>query len=278
MKRALAVLSLLPALTACEGWEDVNLDPYKPTVSFQDLDVNDVNWEGVDADFVFAVENPNPVSVELAHFDYGLAFEQVDWLSGDNPDGLVLAASGGSDLALPVAFQYSDLWEMVQAIRGKDDIDFGLSGSFGFDSPAGVITLPYDEAGDFPAPRKPDIQLNTLQLQSLSLSGAELELTLDVDNAHGSRLDFLGLDYDLALAGVDLGQGSVQSLGSVEGDSSKRLAIPLEISFQGAAGALYSAFQGEKLKVDLDATVDVDTPFGVLPLAFDESGQVELVK
>lgn len=272
--RALVALSLLPLLTACEGWEDFELDPYLPTVTFENLEVLDVNWDGVEADFVFNVNNPNPVDVNLARFDYGLAFQEVEWLNGNDPDGLSLGASGSSELALPVSFQFQDLYEMVQAVRGQDNIDFGLQGSFGFDTPAGPIDLPYAEAGDFPAPRKPGISLNSLKVQNIALSGADLNLKLDVDNSHGSALGLAALDYDLSLAGVDLGSGYIADLGTVEGDSQSRLTIPVHVDFLGGAAALYSVLQGEKLDVDLQATLDVDTPFGVLPLTVNEFGEV----
>ena len=276
ISRALMALSLLPLLTACEGWEDFELDPYLPTVTFENLDVLDVTWEGVEADFVFNVNNPNPIDVNLARFDYGLAFQEVEWLNGDDPDGLTLGASGSSELALPVAFKFQDLYDLVQAVRGQDNIDFGLQGSFGFDTPAGPIDLPYNEAGDFPAPRKPEISLNGLKVQNIALSGADLNLKLDVDNSHGSKLGLAALDYDISLAGIDLGSGYIADLGAVEGDSQSRLTIPIHVDFLGGASALYSVLQGEKLDVDLQATMDVDTPFGVLPLSVNEFGQVNV--
>jgi LEA14-like dessication related protein len=200
----------------------------------------------------------------------------VEWLNGDDPDGLTLGASGSSELALPVAFKFQDLYDLVQAVRGQDNIDFGLQGSFGFDTPAGPIDLPYAEAGDFPAPRRPEISLNGLKVQSLGLSGADLNLKLDVDNSHGSKLGLAALDYQLSLAGIDLGSGYIADLGTVEGDSQTRLAIPIHVDFLGGASALYSVLQGEKLDVDLQATMDVDTPFGILPLTVNEFGQVNV--
>ncbi|MFT5583592.1 MAG: LEA14-like dessication related protein [Cognaticolwellia sp.] len=274
--RALVAISLLPLLTACEGWEDFELDPYLPTVTFENLEVLDVDWDGVEADFVFNVNNPNPIDVNLARFDYGLAFQEVEWLNGDDPDGLTLGASGSSELALPVSFKFQDLYDLVQAVRGQDNIDFGLQGSFGFDTPAGPIDLPYAEAGDFPAPRKPGVSLNSLKVQDISFSGADLNLRLDVDNSHGSALGLAALDYDLSLAGIDLGSGYIADLGRVDGDSQTRLAIPVHVDFLGGAAALYSVLQGEKLDVDLRATLDVDTPFGVLPLTVNEFGQVNV--
>jgi LEA14-like dessication related protein len=268
-------LTLL-VLTGCEGWEDFELDPYMPTVSFQRVDVLAVDWEGVDADFVFDVENPNPVDVGMARFDYALAFEDVEWLSGDDPDGLVLTAEGASELALPVSLEYAELWGMVQAVRGQDDIDFGLDGSFGFDTPIGPLDIPYDERGGFPAPRRPEISLKKVKLKDLSLQGASFDVKLDVDNDHGSNLFFQNLDYELSLAGVDVGGGFIDDWGTVEGANQQTLSIPVEVSFAQAGTALYQVLQGEQLKVDIAGDVDVDTPFGIVPLEFDRSKRVSL--
>ncbi|HJN75474.1 MAG TPA: LEA type 2 family protein [Myxococcota bacterium] len=273
MKR-LFPLVLVPLLTACEGWEDFELDPYLPKVSFQRIDVLAVDWDGVDADFLFDVDNPNPIDVSMARFDYALAFEQVEWLSGDSPDGLVLSAEDSSELALPVSIEFESLFDMVQAVRGQDEIGFGLDGSFGFDTPVGPLDVPYDEDGGFPAPRRPGFTMNKLKLKNLNISGAELALKLDVDNEHGSNLFFENVDYQIALAGVDIGGGFIDELGSVDGATTETVSIPIEIDFLDAGVALYSVLQGEKLEVDFQADMDVDTPFGVVPLQVDQLAEI----
>ncbi|MCB9762641.1 MAG: LEA type 2 family protein [Alphaproteobacteria bacterium] len=269
-----ALGGLLVVGTGCEELD--GLDPYLPQVTFQELAVDDVDWTGVESRFVFNVHNPNPVGINLARFDYALAFEQVEWLAGDSPEGLSLEAEGDSELALPVAFEFTDLYDLVQALRGVDDVDFALNGSFGFDTDWGPIDIPYAEEGGFPAPRKPDIQYNALRLQELSFSGAELALKLDVDNEHGSNLLFRNMDYRMSLAGVDVGGGFLDELGEVDGASTRTLSVPIQVNFADVGLALYDVLTGDRLTVDLDASMDVDTPFGVIPLELNRSGQVDL--
>ena len=84
---------------------------------------------------------------------------------------------------------------MVQAVRGQDDIAFGLDGSFGFDTPIGPLDIPYDEQGGFPAPRRPEISLKKVKLKDLSLQGVSFDVKLDVDNDHGSNLLFGGPSF-----------------------------------------------------------------------------------
>ena len=254
---------ILFALVACENF---NLSDYLPTVAYDELSLARVDWDGVDGDFVFVVDNPNPIDVKLARFDYQLAFEGVEWLTGDSPDGLELGAASATDMALPITLQFTSLYDVVQATRGLDDIEFELSGSFGFDTPLGPIDLDYDEYGSFPALRAPDISFARIQVADYDWSGATVDLKLDVDNDHGSTLDFLDLDYAIELAGVDVATGFVDALGSVEGATSDTLDVPFEVDFLDAGTAVYSAITSGAADAALEATVEVETPFGQLPL------------
>ena len=268
---ALAALPLGLLLAGC-----TELDAYLPSVSFDRVDVDNVDWEQISSNFVFKVNNPNPIEVKLARFDYALAFAGVEWAVGDDPDGLVLDASSGSEISLPVDIVFQSLYDMVQATRGEDDIAFGLNGSFGFNTPAGVIDLPYEADGDFPALRSPGITYDRLRVDELDLTGATIELDLDIDNDHASNLMFNNFDYQLSLNGTDVGVGFLDLLAEVEGASTETVSVPLELDFVDVGAAVYSALTSSSVKVGLDAVTEVDTPFGVVPLAIDQSGNVQI--
>lgn len=274
--RLVLAIGALSIFTGCEAVDDLELDPYLPTVAFKELRVDSVDWNGIESQFVFAVENPNPVAIDLARFDYGLTFEGVQWLTGDDPDGLTLPAADGSEMALPVSLQFASLYDMVQAVRGEDDIGFALEGSFGFDTSWGPVDLPYLADGGFPAPRKPTFTYSALRVQSLSFTSADLALELDVANEHASNLLFRNVDYQIALAGVEVGGGFLDDLGEVEGASMRTLQIPIAVNFLDVGSAIYDVLTGERLRVDLQADMDVDTPFGLVPLSLDQSGTVNI--
>ena len=260
--------------TGCNG----ELNAYIPTIAFERLDVNSVDWDMADTNFVFKVDNPNPLEVTLASFDYTLAFEGEEWLLGDDPDGLTLGAAGSSEVSLPVGLVFADLYDMVQAVRGEDTINFNLSGNFGFETPIGLVELPYDADGGFPALRTPGFGFDALRVADLSLSGATLELDLAVDNDHASTLTFENFDYGFSLEGEDVGEGSVGTLGAIDGATTGIVTLPLDISFGSAGVALYSALVSGSgnVGVALNADTDVETPFGLVPLSVSKRGQVSL--
>lgn len=270
--RTLLLSALL--LSGCNG----ELDGYLPTIAFDRLEVNSVDWDMADTNFVFKVNNPNPVEITLASFDYNLAFQGEEWLTGDDPDGLVLGAAGASELALPVGLVFQDLYDMVQAVRGEDTIDFELGGDFGFNTPIGLVELPFETEGNFPALRTPNFAFSALRIDDVGLTSATLALDLDVDNDHASNLDFTNFDYSFALEGYDVGSGAVAQLGTVDGADTGTLTLPMEISYGSAGYAIYEILVGgdSKVNIGLSAATDVGTPFGIVPLDVSKSGKVSL--
>lgn len=263
-------LFLLPLLVGC-----AELQPFLPTVSFERMDVEDVDFEHIQADFVFQIDNPNPIQVGLSSFSWALALEEQDLLSGDNPDGFTLEASDGSELALPVDLGWRDAWDTVQATRGEDFVDFGLKGHFGFDTPIGEARIPYDEGGNFPALRTPKVRFDRVRVGRLDLlrQTASLELDLGVDNEHATTIFFDRFDYGVSLGGTEVAAGLVEQLGGVEGATEGVLTLPFEVNLLSLGTQVVSSIVNKQpIDVALDATVDVDTPFGVVPLYIDEQG------
>lgn len=269
-------LLLLPLLVACD---DFQLEDVMPQVSFQRMEVEDIDFEHVDAAFVFAIDNPNPVEIHPSSFSWALDLEQTDFLSGSDEDGFDVEAVGSSELALPVSLTWQGAWDTVQATRGEDYVDFALDGHFGFMTRWGEAEVPYDAGGDFPALRTPKFSFQRVKVTRLDAldQTASLEIDLGVDNAHASTLFFDAFDYTLTLGGRDVADGLIRELGGVEGASEQVLTLPVTVDLLAAGIEVATAIANkERIDVGLDARMDVDTPFGILPLTVDETGRVDV--
>lgn len=266
--------TLLLVATACAGCAE--LQAFLPTVTFERLAVRDISFEDVQTDFVFRIDNPNPLEVDLASFGYALELAGVELLEGSNDGGFTLERQGSSELVLPVGIVFADALETVQATRGLDTVPFRLDGHFGFDTPAGVARVRYDEGGDFPALRTPRFEVERLRLKRLDVFGADLELDVQVDNAIGSTLFFERFRYDLQLGGQDVVTGMLDTF-AVEGDDATVVSLPIAVDLLSAGVAVVDALLNDRrLDLALDASMDVDTPFGVIPLQIDETGRLRV--
>lgn len=247
-----------------------------PTISFDRLDIKDIDFEQIDTDFVFKLNNPTFVGLPVSRFDYTLDFEGIDFLTGDNPEGLDVAANDATEIALPVGLTFTNIYELIEAVRGEDEIGFGLRGGFGFDTDLGPIDITYDEGGAFPALRTPTISFSKLRLANITTSDVDLELDLNIDNEHGSNLIFQNFDFSVDFAGVTVGGGAQDELGTVEGATQKTLTLPFSLNYGAALAAITAAASGERLNLGLSASTEVDTPFGIIPLSIDQSGDISV--
>lgn len=263
---------VLLSLLAC----DADLKSFLPSVRFERLDVKAVSFEDIDVDFVFAVDNPNPVGFPVDRFDYALELAGIELLAGDTVDGLQLAAEGSSDVALPVHFAFASLYEVVQASRGEDTLPFALRGNFGWNTDLGPIDVAMDEGGEFPALRRPAVRLADLRMGGVTGSEVGATIDLDVDNDHGSPLGLANLDFDVRLGGARVGGGALADAGVVDGASHRTVSLPVALDLVGAASAVAAAATGGAVDLGLGASLDVDTPFGVVPLTLDERGNVHV--
>lgn len=263
------MLTLL-LLTGCNG----DLSGFVPTVKFTRFDVQDIDFEHIDTNFVFSVDNPNPIGAPLDRFQYDLSLMDVSIISGDDPNGLELVADGESEVALPVSLNFEGIYDAITATRGEDNVNFGLAGNFGFDTDLGPIDIQYDEGGDFPALRTPKFNLGKLKVSAINADSVDFGLDVDVDNDLGSTMLFSDMGLKIKFAGVQVGDGQIADVGSVDGATTQTLNLPFSVNYADAIDAITALASGEKLSVNLDADVTVDTPFGALPLHVDETGKV----
>jgi LEA14-like dessication related protein len=301
MKKYVGVMMFLGLSST--GCTELTNNPYfsefMPSISFGGLQVNEVSFKEVDTEFLFDIHNPNPIGIDIEDFSYSLAFADVDWMDGNNPDGLLLNPSGDSTVSLPSHIVFSELYDMVQASRGLDSLPFGIAGDFGLrmdgstlfldeastsqSSDSEVVYLPYDASGEFPALRKPSISFDKIKIKDLSWSQIKLNLVLDVDNEHASNLIFQRFSYDLELAGNSVVSGIADNLEEIvhgeeeQGSRNRKVRIPITIDSLSAISSLWDVFSGGgRLNAQFKALSDVDTPFGLMELEIDQAGNVDV--
>ena len=276
------MFALIPILmfTGClKIFQGLDLDKYKPTVQFKNLDVQHVDFTGADTEFVFNVRNPNPISVTLASLTYDLDLAGVSFFTGQKPDGMALAAAADTELRIPVSVLFANLIKLTGDIQGQDNVPFALRGKIGFNTPIGVIELPYDQGGEFPMLQKPDFSFQGLRVTDLAVlkNKASLGLDLNVTHKQSSVLNFQDFKYDMYLKGTKIGGGTIAQFATIEPNETGVVTIPVDLNLLQAGTAIVSAIKDrDKIKVRLDADLNVDTPFGVLPLDFDKSKLLQL--
>lgn len=250
------------------------LDPYTPKVSYKKLNLTKLDFQNIGVDFVFNVKNPNPINVKLAEFGYRFGLSGVEFLNGRNTDGFQLKSRGDSELSIPVALGFKQIFNMVNSTKGRDEIPFSIAGDFGFKTPVGVAKIPFRKEGDFPVVHTPSIGIKNARFSSFEpLRGkARLEVDLGFKNTNGKKaLQFKGFDYGLKLQGHKISSGILNNVPAARGGQEQVVSLPIDLNLLSLGQSIVSLVNGNKpVQLGLDAKVMVGTPFGDIPLNVTE--------
>ncbi|MFT7521704.1 MAG: LEA14-like dessication related protein [Kiritimatiellia bacterium] len=278
MTRWILPLALL-TLPSCKDIKLPNLSSMTPSVTFDRVDLGTPNWKGVDADFVLKIKNPNPIGVKLARWTWDLDVAGADFLAGKEDSGAALKASGSSELKIPARLVFSDLLKTAKATKGQGDVPYKIGGTLGFNTPLGVVDVPFTQNGTLQALRKPQIKVQRLRLNKLDILKGRVDLALDlsVSNDGGGTLGLADANWRLKLGDKQVADGVLSEFASVPPGQTSTVSIPLGLNLVELGSTVVKAIKNKSpVPVDFGADLNVTTALGVLPLKVSEQGTVPI--
>ncbi len=256
------------------------LSPYAPKIRFEKLDLRGITFQDIDVDFVFAIDNPNPLNVKLDTFSYALGLAGTNLVKGTNTDGIALKSKGTSKMALPLSLKFTDIFKTAKALGGKDEIPFQLSGDFGFNTPAGMAKIPFNEKGNFPVVKPPKVSMKGVRMGKVNLLQQKASMNIDLgfkNELGGAPISLSGLDYNVKMGGKNIADGLLATLPQVAAGTEQTVTLPINLDLGKVGSNIVSAItKGSAMDIGLGATVQVGTPFGAIPLSIDENGNFRL--
>ena len=81
----------------------------KPTAKLTGTRLANINFDQADLVFDLAIDNQNPVAIDLAGLKYDLKIEDQSLVSGVTAEGLRIDAASSSTVHLPVTLKIDDL-------------------------------------------------------------------------------------------------------------------------------------------------------------------------
>ncbi len=214
----------------------------RPTLHFESAEVRDISLGGLTLDLTWRVENPNDVGVRIDKLSYAFDVEGSRLTSGVQPKGLDLAAGGSSNVTLPFEIRFVELVDSVATLLQREEIGWNAEGSMGFETPVGMLEIPFERRGQTRLPRLPEVRLAGARVTNLSLSGATMSIDLGLRNTNDFVVPLDRLRYALSVAGTDVASGNARPPRLNAGQQTS-FSIPVQISFTSAGRAVYDAIQ-----------------------------------
>lgn len=227
------------------------------------------------------VTNPNLYAIALGALDYQLSVNQARLLTGEQDRGNSIAAGASQTITLPVELVFSEVFDLVTGFAQRESIAYRLDAGMGFDIPViGRVRVPVATEGEVPVPRLPQIRVSSLKADRLSLSSADLTLTLAMENPNVFGLLIDQFSYEFALDNNSVASGNVQQRVRMDEKGQALIQVPITLSFLDAGMALYQAFlNGNSMDYGLAFESRIGTTLPMMeafPFSTVQDGRVQL--
>jgi len=238
----------------------------KPTAKVTGTHLANINFDQADLVFDLAVENNNPVSLDLASLDYDFKLENQSVVSGVTAKAMKLNANSTSTVQLPVTLKFDDLKKLSGELWNKDKLAYDLQTTFNITLPIiGNYAIPVAKKGELPVPKTPDIKLKDIQVKSMSFTSAEVVAQVEVSNPNDFELGLKSFDYQLNVNQKNWGQGNIKQAINIPKKGKGIIEIPVKLDLMSIGAALYPLLQKKApLQYQLKGNASIDTGLELL--------------
>jgi hypothetical protein len=155
LKNLAMVISCLLMLSGCEVAKTLESTGLvkRPSVALQQLTLTGVDGQGIGFNLGVAVNNPNPITLQLADVGYQLQVNGKSLVSGRQADGLSLKANDTSMLQVPIHLSFQDLSSIGQGLLQQKSAQYVLNTQVAIKLP-GIGNVPFknQQSGQLPLP------------------------------------------------------------------------------------------------------------------------------
>jgi LEA14-like dessication related protein len=276
------LLLVLPLLAGCAAVQQLG-QSQKPSLSMHDTRISGLSFDGLDLVFDVQVDNPNPLGLNLAGFDYDFQINGASFLQGEEARSVAIAANGKSVVGIPLKLNFNELYSSFAGLKNQDSTAYKMAIGLAFDIPVlGPIRVPLEVQGHVPALKIPTLDVGGLKIKKLNFTGADLALELKIKNPNGFDLGLDRLDYQLGIGGQTWAEGTAEEEMEIKSKGTQTIRIPLSVDFTKMGLGLFKTLSGKKpLNYQLKGGLDLSTSLPLLPktsLPFDRAGTLDILR
>lgn len=268
MKLSIEKLLLLLLAFYLSGCAELSkhADAIKPTASLTGMRLANINFEQADLIFELAVENKNPVALDLAGMDYDLKIANQSLVSGVTAQAIKIKANATSPVQLPITLKFADLKKLPGELWNKDNFAYQLDTTFNIILPIiGNYAIPVSKQGELPVPKIPDIKIKGVKIKQLNLTSADLVAQVEITNPNAFNLAMSDFNYQLNINQQTWGKGNLNEKNNIPQKGSAVINIPIKLDILSVGQSAYKLLLNKSpMEYQLKGNVTLDTGIELL--------------
>lgn len=275
---ALAIV-LLTATTSCESVGRMLENAPKPTASIKGVSFDGFDMQSLSLRFDVEVQNPYSLDLPVAKMDLGLSSRQQQFLAAHSTEQGTVPAKAARVFPVLAKIEFATLLSTVAGIKPGAVVPYRADFGIGVDAPGvGRIDLPLRKEGEIPVPAVPDVSVQGIHWQNLSLQEAAATLKLEIGNTNDFPIDLSQLAYTLALADVKVAETSLRNATKFAPGQKQIIEIPFALKPTDLGLAAFNMLRGSGAGYRFDGRLAGDTPFGPLSMPVSKTGRTTFTR
>jgi len=255
----------------------------EPDVKVTKTRLAGLSFKQADLVFDIQIDNPNPVGISLAGFDYDLLLNNISFLKGKQDKSLEIKANEMATIHLPLSLLFENIYATYQRLKNEDKISYTLNTGLAFNLPVlGELRIPVSTSGEFPAIKIPVVNIKYLKMNRLSFTGADFSLGIGINNPNSLGFNINDLTYNLIVNETLWAEGQTSEGMNIRAKENNTVLVPFTLNLLQIGSALYQEInEGKNFDYQLIGQVNLSSSMeilGQIKLPFDVTGKIDLTK
>ncbi len=265
LSRGFPMLLFIPIfLFTISGCSELDNLLKNPEAKIESIEIINIDFTSLTLQVNVEISNPNPVGITLDAYDYGLSIQGNEWLSGRQEKPVSLKAGGKSIIPIPVEITYQELLSTIESFPGSESVPVGIRMGLEIAFPyMGGIRLEVSGKGDIPILKIPLIQPNSINVDRVTLSGAEITLSFNIVNPNSSALIVNTAEGQVIVSDNEWGSISTNGAVKVPPRSSRNINLKMNIDFAEVGRSAWNLLTGNghaDIRIEGDMDISMDMP------------------
>ncbi|MHB9028261.1 MAG: LEA/WHy family protein [Candidatus Latescibacterota bacterium] len=236
---SLIFLLVFSLALSCSGVREA-VDVARPEIDLQSVEIQNLTFETVDLVFNVGVRNPNNIPIRLSRLDYTLFLNDRQFLKGDRGNSLHIEANSTATVDIPLTVHYDTVYSTYRTLAGQDSVPYRAEIGLYFNLPAlGDVRVPVTRRGYLPLVQSPRVNVESVEIESIRPTGADLILHVLLDNPNGFSLLMRRLTYDFLVSDRTWAAGTTREEVRIDSGSRSAIEIPMSINFLSVGQSVY---------------------------------------
>lgn len=275
MSLLLAIICALSGPSASKSLQD------DIQIALKETRIMDFSMAGLSYVFYVNITNSSSSEYYLSGYDYRFLVNQSEYfrLQKSLEKRIKIEPRKSKLLSFPIKITYAHLFRLVEGIEQEENLAGNWTGTLSFsDARKERGKLLFDYSGEFPVFKNLEIKFLSLQVEELTIGGADTRFNASVINPNIFDMRIERISYKFYLRESLISEGAVSGGKTVVRHGEQMFSFPLLMNFFEVGKDVYTMLQRTSSLCRFTGEIEVKTEWGRVKIPFDQTGRVAISK